>query len=49
MKTEIKSNGQLIITPENELENYALKKWIDDFENNKEDSLVVVNFIEELK
>jgi len=35
MKTHITYNSELIITPESDLEAYALKKWIEDWEKKE--------------
>lgn len=34
MKVDIDQNGKLCISPENDLEGYALSKWYDDWESN---------------
>lgn len=42
MRAEIKQNGNLVITPESEIENYALDKWWDGF-MAKEKEFITVN------
>lgn len=33
MKVDFKEMAKLVITPENETENYALKKWFEGYTN----------------
>jgi len=45
MKAEIKQNGNLIITPENEIENYALDKWWEGFNAKQKETITVNLFV----
>lgn len=40
MKVEIKKDGQMNITAENELEAYALKKWVEDYSTRLVESIL---------
>lgn len=44
MKATIQENGTLVITPENEMESYALIKWSEEFfvdENHRKATLAI--------
>lgn len=50
MKAEFLKYGHLVITPENDLENYALSKWHDAYKNHAglnqcESVLMINNFV----
>ena len=48
MKAEIDANGQLIVTPENEIESYALKKWNDSYlSETSVETLLIVSIVED--
>lgn len=40
MKVSFSGNGRLTIKPENDLENYALRKWWDSWTEKKGDALL---------
>ena len=46
MKATIEENGNLQLTPESHLENYALCKWYDGYTQNGEESLSILRFSE---
>ena len=41
MKVIIQQNGNLKLTPETELENYALKKWYEGYMSNGNETISV--------
>jgi len=45
MKAEIKQNGNLVLTPETEIENYALDKWWDGFMAKEKETITVNLFV----
>lgn len=45
MNVEIKQNGNLVITPENEIENYALDKWWEGFMAKEKETITVNLFV----
>ena len=47
MKVKIKQNGNLELTPETELENYALDKWYDGYTAQGKETLSVNLFVED--
>jgi len=48
MIAEIKRNGEMMLTPETDLENYALDKWFESFlEKGTKEKLVVNLFVTE--
>ena len=47
MKVRIKQNGNLELTPETELENYALYKWYDGYIIKGKETLSVNLFVED--
>lgn len=47
MKVRIKQNGNLELTPETELENYALDKWYEGYIAKGKETLSVNLFVED--
>ena len=47
MKVRIKQNGNLELTPETELENYALDKWFYGYTTKGKETLSVNLFVED--
>ena len=47
MKVIIKQNGNLELTPETELENYALDKWYEGYTAKGKETLSVNLFVED--
>ena len=45
MKVEISSNGNLVLTPETSLENYALDKWYEGYISKGKETLTVSLFV----
>ena len=45
MKARIKQNGNLELTPETELENYALDKWYEGYTQKGKETLSVNLFV----
>jgi len=45
MKVEINSNGNLVLTPETSLENYALDKWYEGYNSKGKETLTVNLFV----
>lgn len=45
MKVEISSNGNLVLTPETSLENYALDKWYEGYNSKGKETLTVNLFV----
>ena len=46
MKVKIDQNGNLIITPETDIENYALDKWHQGYLSNGKETLEINLFSE---
>ena len=46
MKAIISKDGVLEVIPENELEDYALSKWIQDYLNGTEESVLAIRHYE---
>lgn len=47
MKVTINQNGNLELTPETELENYALDKWYEGYTNKGKETISVNLFVED--
>lgn len=45
MKAEIKQNGNLVLTPESEIENYALDKWWEGFMAKEKETISINLFV----
>lgn len=45
MKAEIRQNGNLVLTPESEIENYALDKWWEGFMAKEKETITVNLFV----
>lgn len=45
MKASLDANGKLTILPENDTEEYALKKWWDDYANSEDGGNATLNIL----
>ena len=46
MNATIEHNGNLVLIPESDLENYAIEKWYEGYTANGKESLSILRFSE---
>lgn len=48
MKAKIQRNGNLELTPETDIENYALEKWYDGYTKKGKETISINLFVEDI-